>query len=183
MTITITSRHILKALYVLSWIIFIGLGIEAGALIFYAVLSVARPESAEHLWQRIDLLDLLQHDRGEFLVLMFNMIIVALARATMFYLIIKIIHDKKLDIVQPFNISLVRLIQKTAYLALLIGLFSQGGTKYANWLAAKGISIPDTQHLRLAGADVWFFMGITLIVIAQIFKRGIEIQTENELTV
>jgi hypothetical protein len=26
-------------------------------------------------------------------------------------------------------------------------------------------------------------MGVTLLVIAQIFKRGIEIQTENELTI
>jgi hypothetical protein len=30
---------------------------------------------------------------------------------------------------------------------------------------------------------VWLFMSVTLFVIAQIFKRGIEIQTENELTV
>jgi hypothetical protein len=35
----------------------------------------------------------------------------------------------------------------------------------------------------MAGADVWLFMGVTLFVIAQIFRRGIEIQTENELTV
>jgi len=43
--------------------------------------------------------------------------------------------------------------------------------------------MPDVQYLRLGGADVWLFMGVTLFVIAQIFKRGIEIQTENELTV
>jgi len=43
--------------------------------------------------------------------------------------------------------------------------------------------MPDTQHLRLGGADVWLFMGGILFFIAQIFKRGIEIQTENELTV
>jgi hypothetical protein len=43
--------------------------------------------------------------------------------------------------------------------------------------------MPDIQYLQLGGADVWLFMGITLLVIAQIFRRGIEIQTENELTV
>jgi len=43
--------------------------------------------------------------------------------------------------------------------------------------------MPDTQHLHLGGADVWLFMGVILFVIAQIFKRGIEIQRENELTV
>jgi hypothetical protein len=43
--------------------------------------------------------------------------------------------------------------------------------------------MPDTQRLRLGGSDVWIFMSVILFVIAQIFRRGIEIQSENELTV
>jgi hypothetical protein len=43
--------------------------------------------------------------------------------------------------------------------------------------------MPDTQTLVLGGADVWIFMAIILFVLAQLFKRGIEIQNENELTV
>jgi hypothetical protein len=43
--------------------------------------------------------------------------------------------------------------------------------------------MPDTQFLRLGGADVWLFMAVVLFIIAQIFKRGIEIQSENELTI
>jgi len=45
------------------------------------------------------------------------------------------------------------------------------------------VKMPEIQYLRLGGADVWLFMGVILFVLAQIFKRGIEIQTENELTV
>jgi len=37
--------------------------------------------------------------------------------------------------------------------------------------------------MRLAGADVWLFMGIVLLIIAFIFKKGIEIQSENDLTI
>jgi hypothetical protein len=55
--------------------------------------------------------------------------------------------------------------------------------KYARWLAQQGVKMPDIEHLRLGGADVWLFMGVTLFVIGHIFKRGIEIQSENELTV
>jgi hypothetical protein len=43
--------------------------------------------------------------------------------------------------------------------------------------------MPDAESLHFGGADVWLFMGVTLFVIAQIFKRGIEIQAENDLTV
>ena len=84
---------------------------------------------------------------------------------------------------QPFNEAVGRFILKIAYLAFVIGLFSWCGIKYAEWLIERGAKMPDAQSLRLAGADVWLFMCVVLFVIAQIFKRGIEIQTENELTV
>ena len=84
---------------------------------------------------------------------------------------------------QPFSQEVRHFIIKIAYLALGIGLFTSWGVKYTGWLVSQGVKMPDTQHLRLGGADVWLFMGIILFVIAQIFKRGIEIQTENELTV
>ena len=111
------------------------------------------------------------------------MIIVAIVKAVMFYLIVKIMHDKKLNMVQPFNIELARFVSITSYLALLIGLFSLWSGKYADWLTMQGVSMPDIQHLRAGGADVWLLMGVLLLVIAQIFKRGVEIQSENELTV
>jgi hypothetical protein len=35
----------------------------------------------------------------------------------------------------------------------------------------------------LGGADVWLFMGVALLVIGRVFKKGIEIQNEIDLTV
>jgi Protein of unknown function (DUF2975) len=104
-------------------------------------------------------------------------------KACIFYLIIKILHDKKLNMSQPFSREVRLFILKVSYLAFGIGLFTWWGVKYTEWLVNLGVKMPDTQHLRLGGADVWLFMSVTLFVIAQIFKRGIEIQTENELTV
>ena len=43
--------------------------------------------------------------------------------------------------------------------------------------------MPDIADLNLDGADIWLFMGVVLLVIAQIFKKGVEMQTENELTI
>ena len=84
---------------------------------------------------------------------------------------------------QPFSREVGRFIFKISYLALSIGLFSWWGVKYTEWFVKQGVKMPDIEYLRLGGADVWLFMGVILFVIAQIFKRGIEIQTENELTV
>ncbi|MCG7860416.1 DUF2975 domain-containing protein, partial [Flavihumibacter sediminis] len=70
-----------------------------------------------------------------------------------------------------------------SYVSFGIGLFANWGTRYTDWLEQQGISMPEIQYMGLGGADVWLFMGVVLFVIALIFKRGIEIQTENDLTV
>lgn len=174
----------LQVLYILSWIIFVGVCIEAGGFIFNSFFTLAiNPVDAKHFWPGIDLSDLYKFDHGHFFAETIYMIIVAVMRAWLFYLIIKILHDKKVNMDQPFNKEMGRFIFNISYVALFIGFFSWGGVKYTEWLIKQGVKMPDIQYLRLGGADVWLFMGVTLLVIAQIFKRGIEIQTENELTV
>jgi len=84
---------------------------------------------------------------------------------------------------QPFNPEVERFILNISRVSLLIGLVSWIGATYTFWLVKQGVAMPDLQHLRLAGADVWLFMGVTLFVIGQIFKRGTEIQAENDLTI
>lgn len=183
MEIKISTKQILNILYLLSWIIFIGVCIEAGGFIFNAIFTLLDPINAKYFWKQVDLSVLYEYDHGYFLVELLLMSIVAVMRACIFYLIIKILHDKKLNMTQPFNKDLGHFIFNVSYLALGIGLFSWWGAKYTEWFVKQGVEMPDIQYLRLGGADVWLFMGVILYIIAQIFKRGIEIQTENELTV
>jgi hypothetical protein len=99
MEIKIGTTQILKILYVLSWIIFIGVCIEAGGIIFNSFYDlVLNPIGAKYFWQQIDLSSLYKYDRGYFFVVTLIMSIVAITRAWIFYLIIKIVHDKKLNI-------------------------------------------------------------------------------------
>ena len=184
MEIKISTKQILKVLYVFSWILFIGICIEAGGFIFNAFYTLLiNPAGAGNFWQGNDLSGLYTFDPGYFFVETLLMSIVAVFRAILFYLIVKILHDKKLNMSQPFSDEMGRFIFKIAYLAFGIGLFSWFGVKWAAWFVQQGVEMPDIQLLRLGGADVWLFMGIVLYIIAQIFKRGIEIQSENELTV
>jgi len=181
---TISTKQILKVLLILSWIIFIGVCVEAGGCIFSASYTLLiNSMNAAHFWEGNDLSGLYKYDPGYFVAETLLISIAAVLKAVIFYLIVKILHDKKIDMAQPFSNEVRRLILKISCLAFGIGLFTQWGVHYTEWLVKKGISMPDTQHLHLGGPDVWLFMGVILFVIAQIFKRGIEIQTENELTV
>jgi len=179
----LSTKQILNILLAITWVIFVGICIEAGGFVVNAIFAVANPGVVKHLWQQVDLADLLKYDTGHFFVEVSIISIVLIAKAFLFYLIIKMLHDKNVSLSQPFNQAVRHFIFKLSYLALLIGAFSFYGVKYAEWLTTQGVKMPDTQYLRLGGADVWLFMCVILFVIAQIFKKGIEIQTENELTV
>jgi hypothetical protein len=97
--------------------------------------------------------------------------------------IVKFLYKKKLDLSKPFNNEMRQFILLIGYIALGISLFSSWGSNYTNWLIGKDVIMPPLKELRLESADVWLFMSVALFVIALIFKRGIEIQSENDLTV
>lgn len=180
----ITTQQVLKILTFLSWAILIGVCFEAGGFIintFYTL--VINPIDARYFWPKVDLSALYSWDRGYFILETFMMCIVAVLRCWIFWLIVKLLQEKKLDLYQPFNKEMGRFVMRISWLALLTGLFSWWGAKYAEWFVRQGIKMPELQYMRIGGADVWLFMGVVLYVIAQIFKRGIEIQTENDLTV
>jgi len=185
MEIKITTNQILKVLQILSWLIFIGLCIEAGGITVNTVITLfINPPGVKNFWEGADYLsNLYTFDHGHFFVITLTMIVVAVLKAIMFYLIVKLFIDKTLNISQPFSMELRRFILKLSYLALGIGLFSRFGFKYSEWLTVQGVKIADLQSLHIGGSDVWFFMAVILFVIVQIVKRGIEIQNENDLTI
>jgi DUF2975 family protein len=180
----ISTKQVLKILTVLSWIIFIGVCIEAGGSIFSAFYTlVINSINARTYWAQNDLSGLYAYGREHFFTETLLISIASVMKACIFYLTIKILHDKKLNLSQPFNKEVRLFIIRISCFAFAIGIVTWGGVVYTDWLVKQGVKMPDTQHLRLGGADVWLFMSVTLFVIAQIFKRGIEIQSENELTV
>ena len=178
------TDSIFKVLNVVSWILFVGLCVEAGGFITNAFFTLLlNPVGASKFWVEVDLSAVYNYNQSYFVILILLIIIVTVLKALMFYLIVIIFHDKRFDLSHPFNEAVRRFILNIAYLALGIGLFSLWGAKFSNELMIQGVKITDVQSLKLGGADVWLFMSVILFIIAQIFKKGIEIQTENELTV
>ncbi len=118
----ISTKQILKILYILSWIIFVGICIEAGGFIFNTFFTlVINPIDAKHFWPGIDFSNLYQYDKGHFFAEAIHMIMPAVMRAYLFYLIIKILHDKKLDMSQPFSKEVGKFVFRLSYVSLVIG--------------------------------------------------------------
>lgn len=184
MEIKITTQRIIQFLYILSWIIFVGLCIEAGGFLWNSVYTLSlNPAGAKYFWNHLDMSSLYAYDRGHFFAETTFINIVVILKAILFWVIVQFLYNKKLDLSKPFNINLKEFILLMGYITLGISLFSFWGSSYTNWLMSKSVILPTLKELRLESADVWLFMSVTLFVIAQIFKRGIEIQSENDLTV
>jgi hypothetical protein len=173
-----------KILQIVSWILFIGLAIETGGYFTNAVVTLfINPEWAAHFWGNLDLSRLFQYDLGLFICFIVLIITIATLKTTLFYNAIALFHKKKFHLERPFNNEVKDFVFNFAIIAITIGLFTYAGAKFSHWLVDQGIAMPSLELLKLGGADVWLFMGITLLIIAKIFKKGIEIQTENELTI
>lgn len=184
MEIKITTRQILNVLQVFSWILFLGLCVQAGGVIFSTLYAAFfNPAAAAWFWEKVDLSELYAYDLGHFLALASIIAIASVLKAILFYIIVRLFVRKDVSIARPFTTLLVRFVLTASYLSLGIGFFCKYGFNYTTRLKGEGIAMPDLSALHIDGADVWLLMAVILFVIAQVVKRGVEIQEENELTV
>lgn len=178
------NDKILLWLQILSWVIFISLCIQAGGFIFNTLfVLLINPIGSRKFWTGINLSNLWAYNQFYFYFLTVLMIAVSLLKANLFYIIVKIFHDKKLDLNNPFKKSLGQYFFKISNLAFGIGFLSYLGVRFGKWLFQNGIEISSPENLQLGGADVWIMMGVSLFIFAQIFKKGLALQSENELTI
>jgi len=176
-----TTKQILRIMYVLAWVVFIGASVVSGAIIFSFFISLfINPEGAGNLYRGLDLSDLYSFSKFHYVNLVLYIIIIAALKAYISYLLVRIFL--KLNIVHPFSKNVALLISRISYVALGIGLITLIGSGYVGWLSKKGVAIPPL-HDVLGGAGEHLFFGGIIFIISLVFNRGIEIQSENELTI
>ena len=176
-----STKLILTILHVIAWIIFLGLCVKTGAILYSFFVSLAMtPEGAKNLYMELNLSALYHYDRVYYIIIVSTIIVLSALKALLFYFVVKIFL--KINFVKPFSEDVSRFISLIGYVALGIGVLTEIISKNCDWLAKQGVSFPDMRSV-LGGADEFLLLGAVIFMISQVFKRGIEIQTENELTV
>jgi hypothetical protein len=181
---SLSSDFFYKVLQLMAWLIFVGLCIRAGGFLFNLIYVIFfNPMGAANFWEGMDLLALYGFDKGYFLVITGLMALMAGLKAWIFYLIIYGFVKKKMTLDKPFTAVMEQFISTTAYLSLAIGMLANLGGKLVLHLTKQGVILPDSRQLTIDGADVWLFMGVLLWLFVKIFRRGMALQAENDLTV
>ena len=175
------TNSVLRLMHILSWVIFIGLCINAGALMVSFLVSVfLNPEAAGNHIFDLNLSELFQFNLSHYIAIVLLIIIIACLKAWLFYLVIKIFRDT--NMVRPFSTQIHLLISNISYVALHIGILSIGATLYNGWLNSL-MDKAESPFEIVAGGDQYLYFAAIIFIISLVFKRGIEMQSENELTV
>jgi hypothetical protein len=175
-----TNHLVFTGLKIISWIIFVGLCIEAGGLIVNFVFSLYNPDFVQNPYQKLDLSDMYERSKSAFFSMYSFVLIIAVLKAFLFYIVIRLIT--KIDLSKPFNNFVSRQISQISYYTLSIGLLSLLARQSAKNLLHRGYAI-DTLNQFWVDSQAFILMAAVIYVIATIFKKGIEIQSENDLTV
>lgn len=175
-----TNKLVFWGLYVIAWIIFVGLCIEAGGLIVNFVFHLYNPEMIKNLYQKLDLMEMYKNNQSAFYNVYSFILIISILKAVLFYTVIRLMH--KMNLSKPFSTFVEKQISLVSYYALSIGLLCYITNQVVKNLNHRDL-VSDNLNQFLGDSEAFIFMGAVIYIIAQIFKRGVELQEENDLTV
>ena len=170
------TEQILAVLSILSWVVFIGLMIKAGAILTSYIVSIGNPQAAKNLYMNLNLYNLREVSFWKFTNTVSLMIALELLKAYTAFLVIKVLS--KIKLANPFTEDVSTLLEKISHYIFATWVIVMLYNAHIKWLSKSITALRENfisgEFILLAGV---------IFVFSQIFKKGVEIQSENELTV
>ncbi|MCF0058802.1 DUF2975 domain-containing protein [Dyadobacter sp. CY356] len=170
------TKQILNVMYVLTWIAFVGLMIETGAILVSYVVSCLNPGAAKNLYKDLNLEELRTFSIYQYTMSVSFIIAVSAMKAYVSFMVIKALS--KVNLANPFTVEMVSILEKISYTLLGIWIVAVLNNEHVSWLLKQTSITSET-----LSAEEFIFMAGLVFIISQVFKRGVEIQSENDLTV
>jgi len=175
-----TENLVFTIVKILAWVIFVGLSVEAGGLIVNFIFSLFNPDFVPNLYQKLDLHEMYLKSKWAYFSIYSFILGISILKAFLFYLVIMLVT--KLDLSKPFNDFVSRQILLISYYTFSIGLLSYIARQSAKSFLHYG-TVTDNLHEFWEDSQAFILMAAVIYIIAIIFKKGIELQSENDLTV
>ncbi|KGL62665.1 DUF2975 domain-containing protein [Polaribacter sp. Hel1_85] len=169
------TKQLLKVMHVIAWIVFIALCIKTGAILISYFVSISNPEAAKNLYEGLNLFEYYNHSFLQYSFIIGYKVLLFSVEAYIAFLVTKLLSGLNLE--KPFNFNVQKLMQKISYSIFYLWILAIVHNTQVQYLGKKYRFTID-----LFSSDFIFLAGI-IFIFAQIVKRGIEIQSENELTI
>lgn len=170
------TESILGTLNVLAWVAFFALMLQAGAYLFSFCMTIIHPEGAKNFYNGLNLYSLEQYSYFNYAITVLLMVGMTVLEAYTAYFIIKLLSGIKLK--SPFTPEIAKLMETISKLIFGIWLLAMAFDAHAIWMMEL---VPGLKEDITSGGFI--FLAGVVFVLAQVFKKGVEIQSENELTV
>ncbi len=159
----------------LAWLAFIGLLIKAGAIIMSFGVSIQNPEASKDLYKGMDLSRYADASFLHYTVIVFYYILLYLLQAYIALFMAKLLSA--INIEKLFTTAVVEILQKISITIFVVWILAMVHNLHVI-LLDKYAEI-DAEPF----ASEYIFLAGIVYVLAELFKRGVEMQKENELTV
>lgn len=174
------NKFVFIILHIVAWLIFVGLCIEAGGLLVNFIFSVFKPEVVGNLYQKLDLSKLFEQSQFVFYGMYGFVLFIAILKALLFYVVIELLL--KLDLTKPFSSFVSKKISQISHLTFSIGIISFIVKLITESLLIQGYAVAKLSQFWV-DSSAFIIMSAIIYIISLIFKRGIELQEESELTI
>lgn len=169
------TKRLLKIMYFFAWFAFIGFSIKAVGIIIAYFISLGNEGAAKDLYHGMNLLVYKQHTITQYSIIVGQRLIQFSLQAYIAFLVLKLLNG--LNIQRPFNANALKSMQKISFSLLLLWIIIVLHNFHVGILeASTGISA------ELISSEFVYIAGI-VYVFSLLFKRGLEIQSENDLTI
>lgn len=168
------THYILLGLKIITWIAFIGFSIEAGSKIFTFVYSFFNEKVSHNLYLGLDLSSIQSSSSWQYVSIMSLIITIPLLKANIWFQVLKFTLDYSHE--NPFVLKSIYKLENIAY--LFFGLFA------ITVISAKYFeNFPNLRLPIVAEKGVYLLVAGIIYIISQVFKRGVELREENDLTI
>ena len=169
------TKRILKIMHILAWVAFIGLSIKAGAIMISYFVSLGNEEAAKDLYQGMDLFAYKQYSLTHYSIIVGYKVLQFSLQAYIAFLIIKLLSNLNID--RPFNANALKSMQTISYSLLWLWTLVVTHNIHVGILEANtGLKA------ALLPSEFIYIAGI-VYVFSLLFKRGLELQQENDLMI
>ncbi len=173
------TQHILTVMKIIAWLAFVGFSIQCGAQVIAFILGFTNSELAQNMYS-VDKNWFLWKEHSNWIYIFMMSVIIAISafKANIWFMIIDLLSKLKLE--NPFTLEVAKKLESISYQFLVISIAGTVGSSYIKGLEKYQ---QDIGALHVDDESAFFFVAGIIYIISQIFKRGVEIQKENELTV
>lgn len=168
------TETVIKIMSVLAWLALVGLIVQVSAILISYGVSFVNPVAAKNLYNGLSLFRLRE---SSFLMYSLTIALILAEPVLKGLIVVLLIRTlSKINLMSPFSLEIARRIQTISFVLLAMYLVSIIHDGVLSWLL-------NDMYREEWGSGDYLFVGGLVFILSQMFKRGLEIQSENELTV